>query len=132
MGYTHYWERKQAEIPLNKWQQAIERIRPIIEANTAALGLTDIEVTDDVIFFNGQHETFVVRRVLGPGQYTFCKTAHKRYDAAVIACLLILDYTLAGEPVGFQWSSDGNWPEEHASGIELSGLPQDDLRGPRK
>lgn len=129
MGYTHYWNRDQAEIPLNKWQQAIEQIRPIIKANTEALELRDIELSDETIFFNGQYETFVVER--RTGGFGFCKTAHKPYDAAVIACLLILDHALSGDPVGFEWSSDGRWPQEHASGIELSGLPQDDLRGPQ-
>jgi len=97
-------------------------------------------LSDDRIFFNGQYETFVVQRCHkkntithgeGVEYFSFCKTAMKEYDPVVVACLLVLDHVLATDPVGFQWSSDGDWPNEHSMGIELTGLPLDDLRGPR-
>ncbi len=104
-------------------------------------GLSDIELSDDLILFNGQHETFVMIRAaresceetrdLGT-TFGFCKTAAKRYDPVVVACLLILDHVLAGDPVGFSWSSDGTWPKEHADGIELSGLEFNLLTGARR
>lgn len=138
MGYTHYWDRDNLEIPLSKWQKAVEQIRPLVEQDQ--FGLSDVELTDELIFFNGQHETFVMPRVarkrceatrdLGT-TWGFCKTAAKRYDPVVVACLLILDHVLAGDPVGFQWSSDGTWPNEHSGGIELSGLEFNLLTGPR-
>ena len=137
MGYTHYWNRKKADIPLSLWQRAIEQIRPIIESNRKIL--SDIEMSDDRIFFNGQHETFVVQRCYEPpysaaekfpDHFSFCKTAAKEYDPVVVACLLIFDYVLADDPVGFRWSSDGDWPQEHNMGIELCGVPFENLRGP--
>jgi hypothetical protein len=141
MGYTHYWNRDKPEIPLHKWQKALEQIRPLIERGESSVGLSDVELSDDLIFFNGQHETFVMPRVaresceatrdLGT-MWAFCKTAMKAYDPVVVACLLILDHVLKGDSVGFSWSSDGNWPKDHAGGIELSGLDFNTLTGPRK
>jgi len=116
----------------------VEQVRPIIDKHQGIL--SDIEVSDDRIFFNGQHETFIVQRCFKhpypgsekiPDHFTFCKTAMKEYDPVVVACLLILDNVLATDPVGFRWSSDGDWPSDHSMGVELSGIPFEDHRGPR-
>ena len=130
MGFTHYWSRGQAEIPLDLWQQALAKIRPIVAQNKALL--SDIEVSDERIFFNGCYETFHVERVLSPEAFTFCKTAQKPYDPVVVACLVILATTLKGDDCGFAWSSDGRWPKEHATGLELSGIPLADAVGPSR
>jgi len=103
--------------------------------------LKDITLSDSLIFFNGQHETFVMPRVANEGceatrdlgnMWAFCKTAAKRYDPVVVACLLILDHVLSGDSVGFSWSSDGTWPKEHSEGIELSGIESNLLTGARR
>ena len=137
MGYTHYWDRKKPDIPLTLWHRAVEQIRPIIEANKGVL--SDIDISDEWIFFNGQCETFIVQRCFKSdypqmregGHFDFCKTRQREYDPVVVACLLIFDYVLADDPVGFHWNSDGDWPQEHAGGIELAGIPFDDMKGPR-
>jgi len=137
MGYTHYWSRDKAEIPLPLWRKAIAKIRPILEQNAEIL--EDVEVTDSVVFFNGQCETFVMPRIATPGcdetrtlgnMGDFCKTAERDYDPVVVACLVILTSTLKGTPVGFTWASDGKWPKDHESGLKLSGLPALEAVGP--
>jgi hypothetical protein len=139
MGYTHYWNRDQKTIPQALWNKALEKIRPIV-AKHAGL-LSDVEVSDSAIFFNGCYETFHIPRVATPANdatrdlgnmWAFCKTAGKAYDPVVVACLVILATTLKGQPVGFTWSSDGTWPQEHAVGLEVSGIPRKEAVGPTK
>lgn len=124
MGYTHYWEKD--SIPAEDWARVVKRVRPILEAHASIL--SDVEIDDEVIFFNGQCETFVVERA-SRKDFDFCKTAAREYDPVVVACILILDEEC---PDRFAWSSDGRWPKEHAGGIELAGLTPESARGPSR
>lgn len=81
-----------------------------------------------MIWFNGigedGHETFVFEqshtissydRKNEQGQYfSFCKTARKPYDTAVVACLIILKHYFGDDLVV---RSDGN-PKEWAEGLQ--------------
>ena len=132
MGYTHYWTRKEDEIPLTKWKKFIRRFGPIVKAHKAIL--QDIELTDEMVFFNGAHETFVVERIACPKEwlngkhFSFCKTAAKDYDPVVVAGLILLATILKGDPVGFSWSSDGR-RNEHDNGLALTGLTREEAVG---
>ena len=126
MGYTHYWTRTQKEIPQEKWDAAIDMIRPIIEKHRILL--RDVDVTESEIFFNGTCETFYMQRIEEPREwmaaedcpfFSFCKTRHDPYDKVVVACLVILATVLRDDPCGFSWSSDGTWPHEHDAGLDL-------------
>lgn len=133
MGYTHYWRRDEAEIPQELWDEAISKIRPIVAEHSKLL--SDVEITEDVIFFNGGHETFFVQRIFehpewvtqgyrdSAGFFRFCKTARKPYDKVVVACLVVLATVLRDAEVGFRWSSDGE-TGDHAEGLRISGVPE--------
>jgi len=112
MGYTHRWEH--GTINPSDWEKVTARIAPLLRDRTEPLGLCDVEVTEELVFFNGQHETFSVSPAAT--SFDFCKTAQKLYDPAVVACLVIF----AEEVESFSWSSDGR-PDEHAEGIALAG-----------
>lgn len=134
MGYTHYWRRTEAEIQPEDWERIVARVKPILKAHASVL--EDVEVTDEMVFFNGQCETFVLARVAESvpwreGDYfDFCKTRGAEYDPVVVAVLLIAAHELRNAGIGFSWSSDGAWPEDHSQGIEVSGLGPEDLVGP--
>lgn len=125
MGYTHYWTRKQAEIPLDKWLTFVERLVPILKEHAGLI--EDLKIDHDVVFFNGACETFVLERNEAPksygdgGWFSFCKTRQDEYDKLVVAALILCASALKGDPVGFTWSSDGG-PGDHAEGLALTGL----------
>jgi hypothetical protein len=125
MGFTHYWTRRQDEIPLPLWQEFTSRLRSILDARSDLL--SDVEVTDEVVFFNGCHETFVVERVTG-SRFELCKTAQKPYDPVVVAALVLLATITKDDPCGFSWSSDGR-ADEHEEGVKLSGLEKHEAVG---
>ena len=136
MGYTHYWHRETLWIPENLWAKALERVRPLIERAEKAELIHDVQVDGDMIFFNGQCETFVVEREFRGSVYngitfSFCKTRRRDYDPVVVACLLHLTEVL-GPETGFGWSTDGRYPEDHASGLEFAGMTIDTAPAPEQ
>lgn len=137
MGYTHYWHRDEIEIPVPLWDQILVRLTPLIEENATRLGIRDIQIDDDMVFFNGQCETFVVTRVFHGSIFNgvcfdFCKTRQEAYDPLVIACLLIITDVLKDSTVGFGWGSDGEFPHDHLSGIELAGMTRETAPPPEE
>lgn len=125
MGYTHYWTVER-DLTDNEWdrlsglfQKIINRSRdfnaPLVyEYDQPEKGP---EVSKSFVRFNGiggdGHETFLFSRDACP--FSFCKTARKPYDAAVVACLI----AAANEfPDAVSFRSDGI-SEEHADGLRL-------------
>lgn len=106
-------------------------LRPMLALGERDGVLTDIEVTDDAVVFNGvgpnAHEPFVVERVaerpsfLSGEHFAFCKTAAKPYDAYVVAALILLATLTKDDPCGFSWTSDGE-EDDHAEGLAMTGL----------
>lgn len=131
MGYTHYHTRKLDEIPPTIWQAFTVALRPLLALGERDGVLTDLEVTDDAVVFNGvgplAHETFVVERVaerrshLSGEHFAFCKTSAKPYDAYVVAALILLATLTKDDPCGFSWSSDGE-TDDHADGLAMTGF----------
>lgn len=100
MGYTHYF--KQKKVPTQDQWAAItngfQRLQ-IVALLTKAFPIqreanlqSPPEITDEHIVFNGigddAHETMELLREYAA--YHFCKTAHKPYDRAVIALLILV------------------------------------------
>src|SRR5258708_5497976 len=109
MGYTHYW-RVQRNTPSDLLIEAGRRMALIVEAESELLagwdgtGKPTLDPTTGAVRFNGigpddDHETFYWPPDLaeeksawekeGEPVFTFCKTAQKPYDTAVVACLLV-------------------------------------------
>lgn len=141
MGYTHKWNRKQAEIPKTIWDRFIAKFTDLLEKNPPTI-LTDLIVDGDQVFFNGSYETFSLDRVMTPRKrfgddedyrfFTFCKTAHEPYDKFVLAALILLATEVGDDDCGFWWSSDGRQEDgEHDDGLALTGLTWDEAVGAR-
>lgn len=127
MGFTHYFYRK-PELDAVKFSAAVVDARRILDAVRARgirlagpMGKGELVLSDAEIAFNGRapkedHETFGIDRTWtepypGHGQsdeggrmFDFCKTAHKPYDLAVTAVLLVLQHHLGAD---IRLSSDG-------------------------
>lgn len=123
MGYTHHWETIENAFMPHLWLAAIadcEQVAYRIMADGIELGGPSGESGDRAYEFNGvrvafngfgdgAYESFVVprcpeRRYGRKFAYGFCKTAHKPYDLAVTACLLVLKHHLGAT---FRVGSDG-------------------------
>lgn len=132
IGYTHYWGRKQDEIPLDKWREIRSKIEPILAAHASILD--EVELTDERLWFNGvgedAYETFVLDRAAPARAFNFCKTAMLPYDPVVVACLIVIASVLKGHEVKFRWDTDGSWPDDHQDGIAICGIPWNDVQGP--
>ena len=98
MGYTHYFNT--VKTPSTKQWREIKTACNKILAVGHKLGLiaeemnttTPPHINDSQIMFNGStmetgHETFLLSREAGNSE--FCKTARKKYDVFVVACLII-------------------------------------------
>lgn len=135
MGYTHYWYQPVGKpIPPSIWARIVKDVRKVLKVCKTPLLAeydepgTKPQITKDVIRFNGVdqdgHETFfferspeqATHRAGEPEVFNFCKTARKPYDAAVCACLIVINEH-AGDLV--RVSSDGDAPE-WLPGLELA------------
>jgi hypothetical protein len=142
MGYTHYWHRKQAEIPLDLWQLAVKKIAAVVEAGSSRAEV--VVMSDEALMLDGTCESFYLQRCYKHrphetrefreafGMRSFCKTSHGAYDPIVVACLVIFAGILKGHEVGFTWSSDGTWPGAHVAGLELAGISIADAAKPQE
>lgn len=111
MGYTHYWENKPIEP--TKWAKVLDTAQYIID-NCGVKLVYEFDqhkppqIGPDVIRFNGVdedgHETFLYDR--DGTRFSFCKTARKPYDVAVVAILEAVQLI-----TGNTWSSDGEGDE---------------------
>ncbi len=75
-------------------------------------GDIDRVIGEEDICFNGfpeklSHEPFILDRV-GPGGFSFCKTARKPYDLIVCACLITYNFHSSST---IKISSDGDWED---------------------
>lgn len=86
--------------------------------NYCKVPLEDVEISDEVIQFNGVgddgHETFYINPVpevpsWRDTAFDFCKTARKPYDVPVAMILLAIDHFM---PTVMTISSDGWWDED--------------------
>ena len=96
MGYTHYWSNDRS-FTAAEWREVQKVARKVIKTAKAQGIALQFEsdnsrppfVGHDVIRFNGPgddgHETFYLTRTAD--EFSFCKTARKPYDAAVVAIL---------------------------------------------
>lgn len=133
IGYTHYTYRPE-KLDKDKFIQAAVDCAKICKAiNAPICHEYDDEdspaiFSPSVIWFNGigddGHETFVIEQSLTLGEhdhkdeqgryFSFCKTARKPYDTAVVACLIILHHYFGDEIV---IRSDGR-PKEWEEGLQ--------------
>lgn len=137
MGYTHYWSSKESAFQAHKWVEAVadcEVVARRLMKDGLELGGPSgedraYEFSGARIAFNGRddeaYESFIVsrfpeRRHGRAFSFDFCKTAHRPYDLAVTACLLILKYHLGN---AIQVSTDG----EGADWAAARELVQDEL-----
>ena len=124
MGYTHYWSNSRPFTD-TEWALIAQKSREILGHAQDRLGIAISEeydinripvVTDSEIRFNGYadegHETFMITRE--PTEFSFCKTARKPYDVAVVAILQLCGVYCTS----VDWRSDGT-REEHADGVTL-------------
>jgi len=118
MGHTHYFPQAKHATQA-QWKAITDEFKKLMAAAliTQALPIQREEdsaseplIDKDQIIFNGieddGHETMILERI-GHG-FQFCKTAHKPYNAAVIALLLIADKHAPGV---WEIASDGDTPE---------------------
>ena len=126
MGYTHYWNNKK-DFTDTEWEVVRANINTIVEHaidEWIVLGdrhgekpIKNCPGGEASIGFNGfgdeSHETFVISK--SATDFSFCKTARKPYDDAVVACLIFLDNTFPD----FSCSSDGE-PEDWEAGLKLA------------
>ncbi len=118
MGYTHYWNQKR-DVAENEWDciktgyHHMHALLPLSKQGPILRGWDGNgmpEVNDNIIAFNGDasvghdHETFRITRLM-EDDFTFCKTAIKPYDLAVMVMLLIVSECAPG---AFDISSDGD------------------------
>ena len=135
MGYTHYWEfKKPKEIKSSELEKTYQKT--IIECQKI-LNIYNKQCESwerlsgyaahckpgqyGGININGKgdegHENFILREHFNQNDgFTFCKTAQKPYDLAVIACLATLKYRLKD---AIEVSSDG-CHEDWIDGVELA------------
>lgn len=104
MGYTHYWDIHQEEIPQDIWRdfandfvKILPQFMDILDHETNQ----KFHVDGNHIIFNGvgeeAHETFSLNRKNSMEEsyngeikyFDFCKTARKKYDIAVCCALII-------------------------------------------
>lgn len=127
MGYTHYYNNDKV-IAKTKWSKLTKDVKKLISHLNKDKPLLQKEydnsdepvIDGNEIRYNGigdaGHETFLLRR---KGQdWSFCKTAHKPYDLAVCATLILYSYH-CGEKFA-NIGSDGSLEnEEWQSAVSL-------------
>lgn len=126
MGYTHYWTRKQDEIPLPLWREFVRRFKPIVEARLSACKVNEFVADDDEVLIQATYETFHIGRVERPRfeeHFSFCKTALHPYDQLVVAGLILLATITKDDPCAFTWSSDGG-SKAHVDALPITGVPE--------
>ena len=144
MGYTHYWTFKEplkikgeASRVEAQHQLAVRQCHRIILAWNKHAKSIDLKHPNRLsgfsahtklrqyggLDFNGTgdlgHENFSLREHYKQNleeSFNFCKTAHKPYDAVVVACLITLKYYL-GDLI--QVDSDGD-KSDWVNGLELA------------
>lgn len=128
MGYTHYWYLNPDLNNTGKYSRAKAALVPIIDMCEDVLGEREWGglplpiANSDEVYFNGiggeGHEVFCLHKIIpqpstekGTFYFDFCKTAHKPYDKAVVACLLSLKYDLGDDIRVFSDGGLNDWEE---------------------
>lgn len=139
MGYTNYY-RTPNGFTTDEWTKLkgfasilIERCK---EQGIALAGWdgekdTEIEISDDRISFNGldedSHETFSLYKE--GSDFSFCKTARKPYDTAVVAMLCAVNHFVeGGRSEALEITSDGDvldWSAGQQLAQDILGEPVD-------
>jgi hypothetical protein len=142
MGYTHYWYMKnEKEISEEKWNGLMADAKKLLEGspilerakqNREWDNWIDLDITENMIRYDGGHETFVLERkpknhpwrAGDEWVFNFCKTARKEYDGLVTATLLLAKHHLGDEikitsDGGAKEWAEGAW-EGTPSGYELT------------
>ena len=121
MGYTHYFSTTKTATQ-EQWDAFTKKAKEIIDAFGTVYNwdgtIEGVEMDECMIRLNGcaengeSHETFLID--FNSGEWTFCKTARKPYDAVCVALLMV------GVEMGIikDWSSDGDG-EDFAEAKEL-------------
>lgn len=131
MGATHYWYQPE-DFGAERWKACISDVRRLLpEFERLGVKLvcdsgnsTEPIINDTMVRFSGPgaagNEVFLLNRrgVIRPGRkeaFSFCKTAMKPYDLAVMACLIVAKHHFGD---AFRVSSD-NDHEKWNPGREL-------------
>ena len=129
MGYTHYW-KGQVPAATESLLAVIDFIQTKVQMQPSDIKLASWDGTGFPTFdiasisFNGNlnakdgdmsHETCAIKYGSAV-EFSFCKTAQKPYDIAVVAILEALNMFSDSE---FAWTSDGDAAETLA-GVELA------------
>jgi hypothetical protein len=120
MGYTHYWEEGSKPLTDAKKMSSIKAVRSFLKWANKDMpniladghGTKDtnpvIDADKKYVAFNGigdeSHEGMVFEEEWD-GQFAFCKTARKNYDAIAVASLCVYKHHL-GDALSF--TSDGD------------------------
>ena len=137
MGYTHYW-RQRRDFTDSEWASITAIANAIVKHEAEYLDHDPASdecanVNDTHIRLNGigddSHETFLLTRAKeakpeyadqadydATGAFSFCKTAQKPYDSAVLAILLAAEHYA---PAAIVVSSDGDWPEDYKPALRV-------------
>jgi hypothetical protein len=114
MGYTHYWTPNLNQEDFNKVVEDVKEIENHIELYDGVGREKGVVYEDELLMFNGKgdaaHETCAIE--VG-SDWTFCKTARKPYDVAVMVALLCMMYHNKNAKV----SSDGEVNQEWVRGV---------------
>lgn len=131
MGYTHYWDLKNATDDFQKQFRIVVSEVTVLKERLpehslsaggyykdeplkifGSCGKSKPEITNDHICFNGDarndlwHEDFYLG-INSRKEFNFCKTARKPYDFFV--CLVLI--SAANHIDGFEFSSDGGYKD---------------------
>lgn len=114
MGYTHYWSKKES-ITEKKWDKFLVDFNKVLPQFIDLLQKfkdpksewdDSLVVTSQMVCLNGigenGHETFCMDKEIM--SFSFCKTARKPYDLAVMCALIIAKKRFGSK---FSFSSDG-------------------------
>lgn len=113
MGYTHYWTNPTSENWTNNFGTFRSDIDHILRKHDWMLENSGFS-KEEGLWFDGRGECgYEGFHVGNDNKWTFCKTAHRKYDIVVTSCLLVLSCYIPEMNVssdGFYLSSgDHEW-----------------------
>lgn len=120
MGYTHYIQ-KVGYLDAKGYAKAYRKIQTLLKnpelANLLADSSSEGRIDINGIGENGHENLLIPKDPAKLEVFSFCKTARKPYDLAVVACLCIL-----GQVEGIKVTSDG-YVHEWKDGAAIAGAP---------
>ena len=123
MGYTHYYEQKRSftdaewSIIVKGWKLISKEAKIYVDDQSELAGPRLKQYFDINGFGDDGHENFVLEKEKGfhDIQFSFVKTARKKYDRYVVALLLLINYVA---PNAFVVKSDG-YLDEWFDGMDI-------------